>query len=431
MVFLNERFLGQQPKHPRFLAVKTRVFKTIAISIFALLYCVLAHSQERKILRKESSDTLTIYFPLNQYTFDPSYMGNKANMDKFIELSDVQTIVCRVTSSPEGPLRRNAFLSKKRAESVAEYINAHYEVTDEQLEISTADEAWEELEIMIRESDQPWKNDLLNIFMNTPILVTDEEGRVVEKRKSELQKHDNGKTWEWLKINWFPQLRQSLVIIRTRYDKEVVLIAEVDDPIRNYMIAAPPAPELEFTPRAAARPWERQLHLKSNVLGWALGHINIAAEIDLAPHWSLAIPFYYSGGFDYFTPTLKFRGIVLQPEARYYFRGNDGFYAGAHAGLGWYNFALNREFRIQDHKGRTPAYGGGLGLGYALHFKKNPRWGMEFALGAGVYSAKYDLFYNEPNGPCAEYGVQDVFVGIDNASVSFTYTFNLKKEGRK
>ena len=430
MVHLIERFSGPQPK-TSISVVKTGVLKSIAISLFALIYCVSAHSQERKILRKESSDTLTIYFPLNQYTFDPSYMGNKANMDKFIELSDVQTIVCRVTSSPEGPLLRNAFLSKKRAESVAKYINAHYEVTDEQLEISTADEAWEELEIMIRESDQPWKNDLLNIFMNTPILVTDEEGRVVEKRKAELQKHDDGKTWEWLKINWFPQLRQTLIVIKTRYDKEVLLIAEVDDPVRNYMIAAPPAPELEFTPRTAPRPWERQLHLKSNVLGWALGHANIAAEIDLAPHWSLAIPFYYSGGFDYFKPTLKFRGIVVQPEARYYVHGNSGFYMGAHLGLGWYNFALGGEFRIQDHKGRTPAYGGGLGLGYALHFKKNPRWGMEFALGAGVYKAKYDVFYNEHNGPYEDTAVEKVFFGLDNVSVAFTYSFNIRKEGRK
>ena len=411
--------------------MKTGVLKSIAISLFALIYCVSAHSQERKVLRRESSDTLTIYFPVNQYTFDPAYMSNKANMDKFIQLSDVQTIVCRVTSSPEGPLERNAYLSKKRAQSVAEYINAHYDVADEQLEISTADEAWDELENMIRESDQPWKNDLLNIFMNTPIMVADEEGRVVEKRKAELRKYDDGNTWEWLNTNWFPHLRQTLIVIKTRYDKEMILIAEVDDPIWNYMIAAPPAPELEFTPRTAPRPWERQLHLKSNVLGWGLGHANIAAEIDLAPHWSLAIPFYYSGGFDYFKPTLKFRGIVVQPEARYYVHGNSGFYMGAHFGLGWYNFALGGEFRIQDHKGRTPAWGGGLGLGYTLNFKRNPRWGMEFALGAGVYSAKYDLFYNEVNGPCAEYGVQDVFVGIDNASVSFVYSFDLRKEGRR
>ena len=100
-------------------------------------------------------------------------------------------------------------------------------------------------------------------------------------------------------------------------------------------------------------------------------------------------------------------------------------------GLGWYNFALDGEFRIQDYKGRRPAWGGGIGAGYALQFRKNPRWGMEFAIGAGVYDVKYDIFYNEENGPYAESGVHDTFFGVDNAAISFTYKFPFKKEGRK
>ena len=76
--------------------------------------------------------------------------------------------------------------------------------------------------------------------------------------------------------------------------------------------------------------------------------------------------------------------------------------------------------------------GGGLGIGYTLPFKKNPRWGVEFAIGAGVYDVKYDVFYNEVNGPYAEHGVHDTFFGIDNASIAFTYKFDMKrKEGRR
>ena len=167
-------------------------------------------------------------------------------------------------------------------------------------------------------------------------------------------------------------------------------------------------------------------------IGWGMGHANVAAEIDLAPHWSISVPFYYSGGLDYFTETIKFRGIVVQPEARYYFKGNDGWYLGVHAGAGWYNFALNGDYRIQDHNGNRPAWGGGLGFGYQLQFKKNPRWGMEFALGAGVYDAKYDTFYNEENGPIAQSGVRTLFIGVDNATVGVTYKIISKgKEGRK
>jgi len=148
---------------------------------------------------------------------------------------------------------------------------------------------------------------------------------------------------------------------------------------------------------------------------------------------SLAVPFYYSGGLNYFKHTIKFRGIVLQPEVRYYpwlqDGKNGGFYVGAHFGLGWYNFAMNSEWRIQDHKGTRPSWGGGLGLGYALQFRRNPNWGMEFCVGGGVYDSLYDVFYNEPNGPYHRKAVHKVWCGIDNVSLSFTYRFDLGKKG--
>ena len=116
----------------------------IAITLIASLFCVPAHSQEHgNFAYREKSDSLTIYFPLNQYVFDPSYMGNQASVDRFLELKDKQTIVCKVTSSPEGERGRNSFLSCKRAEAIAKYINSNYEIGSGTLEISVTDEAWE------------------------------------------------------------------------------------------------------------------------------------------------------------------------------------------------------------------------------------------------------------------------------------------------
>lgn len=175
----------------------------------------------------------------------------------------------------------------------------------------------------------------------------------------------------------------------------------------------------------------RKLAIKTNVAGWAIGQINVAAEVDLIPHLSISLPLYYSGGYNYFKETLKFRGIVVQPELRYYpwlkDYTNKGFYVGAHLGIGWYNFALNGDYRIQDHKGNRPAWGGGIGVGYALTFKKHPRWGMEFTLGAGVYDVKYDMFHNVENGAYYKEGVHKTWVGVDNAAITFTYDFDLKK----
>jgi hypothetical protein len=56
---------------------------------------------------------------------------------------------------------------------------------------------------------------------------------------------------------------------------------------------------------------------------------------------------------------------------------------------------------------------------------------MEFALGGGVYKAKYDVFFNENNGPYEDTAVEKVFFGLDNVSVAFTYSFNIRKEGRR
>ena len=162
---------------------------------------------------------------------------------------------------------------------------------------------------------------------------------------------------------------------------------------------------------------------------------NISIEYDVCQHISVALPVHYCG-FDYFKETVKFRGLSIQPEVRYYpwldeNMKNNGFFVGAHLGAGLYNFALGGDYRVQDHKGKRPAYGGGIGLGYELKFKKNPRWGMEFSIGGGVYDVCYDIFYNENNGPYYEKKVRDIWFGVDNASISFTYMFDLVKKGGK
>ena len=167
------------------------------------------------------------------------------------------------------------------------------------------------------------------------------------------------------------------------------------------------------------------LTLKANTIGYVLGVANIAAEIGITEHLSFSLPFYYSG-IDYFKSTLKFRTSMLQPELRYNFAKVKGLYAGAHIGIGWYNVALDSEFRYQDAGGKRPAWGGGLGFGYRMPFKKSPNWGLEFAIGAGIYDAEYDIFYNEYNGPYYRTNVRKTWIGIDNASIAVTYRFDIK-----
>ena len=175
-----------------------------------------------------------------------------------------------------------------------------------------------------------------------------------------------------------------------------------------------------------AENWTRELHVKTNVVGLGLGIANAAVEVDLAKHWSFTLPIYYSA-WDYFQSTIKFRTLAVQPEVRYWFKScNEGWFIGGHYGLGYYNLALNGDYRYQDHDQKTPSMGGGISAGYRTHLSKNKRWKMEFALGGGVYDAHYDTYYNVENGKQVDtYG--KTYIGVDNVSVNISYCFNLNK----
>lgn len=178
----------------------------------------------------------------------------------------------------------------------------------------------------------------------------------------------------------------------------------------------------------AGQPQGRKLYIKTNAPAWLMLWTNIAFEIDIAPHWSAQLPVYYSG-FNYFRRDVKFRTFSFLPEVRWWAGAdNTGFFANLHFGCGWYNYAKGGEFRYQDHDRNTPALGGGVGVGYRFHFCSNRRWTMEAAVGCGVYRLDYDIFRNVDNGLIMG-REQRTFFGIDQAALSFSYSFGLEKKG--
>lgn len=177
--------------------------------------------------------------------------------------------------------------------------------------------------------------------------------------------------------------------------------------------------------------WEREILVKSNAVGWAMFVSNAAFEIDIAKHFSFNLPIYYSG-INYFSRTTKFRMFGVYPEFRYWFKERDGLFVGVHAGMAYYNFALGGDWRVQDKGGNTPAWGGGINVGYRMPlFKRNPRWKVEFTLGAGVYDVHYERFVNTNDGPKDFGSVHKTAVALDNVGVNFSYSFGLKKRNKR
>ena len=174
----------------------------------------------------------------------------------------------------------------------------------------------------------------------------------------------------------------------------------------------------------------RLMSIKTNTLGLGLGVANMGFEFDVSDNMSLNLPFYYSG-WELYSETFKFKGLVFRPELRFYVPNTGGLYFGVHAGVAWYNMALGGNYRYQNCGWTKPTLGAGLDLGYRIPLGKKTGWGVEFGIGGGAHYSVHDRFYNEPNGPYAAQNVNKLYYGIDNVSVSFVYSFNMKRGGRR
>lgn len=172
--------------------------------------------------------------------------------------------------------------------------------------------------------------------------------------------------------------------------------------------------------------YPRHLYVKTNIVNWLMAISNFSLEADLSQHWSVTLPVSFSA-WNYFSSTVKFRTLSFYPEIRYWTSEHqDGWFAGVHYGIAWYNFAIGKKYRTQDKGGHTPAIGAGVAAGYRLPIHKNNRWQLEFSLGLGIYRLHHDKFLNTHNGPWVR-RERKIYFGPDHLSISLAYMIDLKK----
>ncbi len=336
--------------------------------------------------------------------------------------------------SPEGTVRFNKQLGKIRL-ATAERIIRRYLHISNSVAVKRTERyiPWHDYLLPAIQADStiPYRNELLKLIYRP----ANAKGK--DNRRVELKRAMNGKLWEVVQDNYFDHIRKGGAIItieRTIFDDIAQTILTQPVALRGGVEVSPEALSLPISNNEHSATSEKESHYalsaKTNVLGWGLAITNAAVEFDFAKHWSVNVPIYYSA-HNYFTPTIKFRTLGIQPEIRYWLKENNtGFFAGAHLGVASYNIAVNGDIRYQDHAGKRPALGGGLSIGYKLPMsKKHPNWLVEFTIGAGVYSLYYDTFYNVENGRLIGTH-KKTYWGIDNAGVNISYRFDLNKRKR-
>lgn len=415
--------------------------KKYYITFIVLLFCVgFTYAQEKRT-------EICVDFRVNSTVIDSAYSDNAVRMREIIDFLEairrdstiniVEVSFCGA-ASPEGSDQLNRRLAQGRLTALERLVRKEVDIPDSLITHNDSYIPWDYLKSQIEDSELLHKDEVIAILEEEARLVDYHYPNLhIDNRIVKLKNLDNGKVWQQMNKLFFGQMRNASVVFIT-YKRE---LPAVQEPIivQDTVVAEP---FTEITPDTTAivetivpkiEEWNRKLYLKTNALFWGMGMTNAAAEIDLAKHWSFALPVTYSA-WNYFTSTVKFRTLAVQPEFRYWFNeNNQKFFVGAHFGYAQYNVAVDGNYRYQDHDGKSPALGGGISVGYRMPISKNDKWHVEFTLGAGVYSLYYDKFHNTPNtedGLMIE-SIKKTYWGIDQAAVSFSYSFDLKKKGGK
>lgn len=395
-------------------------------------------------------EEICIDFRVNSTSVDTSFSDNASRMQEIINvLSDIRkdTTVSIVevsfcgAASPEGSDQLNRKLASRRLASLENIIRREVDIPDSIITRNDSYIPWDYLKSQIEHSSLSHKEEVLAILDEESLLVDYHcSGLHIDNRIVKLKQIDNGNVWRQMNTLFFERMRNACAVFITykeissseeQLDKPSDVSAMVIEPAVEIMEINYDSTKVAETVVPAVDEWTRKLHLKTNVLGLGVAIANLAIEIDIARHWSFSLPVFYSA-WDYFKTTVKFRTLGAQPEFRYWFsKRNDGFFAGVHFGMAYYNFAFDGDYRYQDHNRETPAIGGGVSVGYRMPISKNRRWRMEFTVGAGVYDLHYDKFRNTvtvEDGLLVE-SIKESYWGIDQAALSFIYTFDLKKKG--
>lgn len=192
------------------------------------------------------------------------------------------------------------------------------------------------------------------------------------------------------------------------------------DPGGSLSDAAPGDTVVGQIPEALTLPQapRRMVRIKTNALPWAATVMNVAGEIELTGRISVSVPVWWCPWF--ISEREALRILAVQPEGRWWFASAGyGHFIGPHISLAWYNLR-HGDYRYQD-SGR-PLLGAGVTYGYVLRIGRE--WHLEFSIGAGYASMRYDRFYNTVNGARADVR-QTSYWGIDHVGVSVAYTFRL------
>lgn len=164
-------------------------------------------SGQKETIIEHAGYRADIYFPQGGMKILPEHELNREAWHTFVsELDSLRlrggNIVLGITvtgySSPEGGYQANDRIAKRRAQALKSFLDTRYNSDVVEIRTEWVAEDWDRLAQIVRDSDMPDKDKVLDIIDNVDIF----KGR--EMRIRELS---GGKPWAYMLREYFPKLR--------------------------------------------------------------------------------------------------------------------------------------------------------------------------------------------------------------------------------
>ena len=281
-----------------------------------------------KAYSQEGRSEINIDFRTNSSYIDPKYSDNAEHLQNIIDLynslsqdtalSIVEVSFCG-SVSPDGSYQYNRKLAKARLLALEKTIRQKISIPDNIITYNDNYISWDNLKNQVTNSNLKYKDEILAILNEEATLVDYHlRGEQVDNRVVKLKRLDDGNVWRQLNKHYFNKMRNAYAVFITFKKEDLIPEPEVsvDTVVTPEPVIVETVETVLDTPVVAdpiivdVEEWNRKLHVKTNALGWGMLISNIAAEIDLAQHWSVTLPVYYSA-LNYFTSSVKFRTLGI------------------------------------------------------------------------------------------------------------------------
>jgi hypothetical protein len=361
-------------------------------------------------------------------------------LDSLLNLSEVYQHIDRImitaAASPSGSVSHNDVLSRNRAKSLGDYIVQRYPGFDRsRISLAPIGIDWEGFRYFVgKDTSLPSRNEIIQMMRST----SGEQALLESLRKLPDQ------TQRYLKANIFPNLQYVSVCLQM--DDGSFIPAETDSPLRGFFDDSKQTPKKKVakervtktdTVHIGTKKSRTDTIAKSRYPVFAIGTNllydaallpNISVEAAFNKHFSLqlqaASAWYQTKAPNYWSYRLQ----MLWLEGKYWWGSNPEPLTGPFVGL--YGAVGSYDIRLFP-KGGEPlgdlshfSYSMGLTVGYSKPIGR--RWNLEFSLGAGYLTGKYDKYNHSACADCYpwRHSKERRYFGPTKASVSLIYVFN-------